>query len=124
MVDMINFSIGQSAKIDTTITPDLTINRVGKKGAEVLSTPSLLMLMEQCSIKASDPYLPKNHTTVGYAVDKLRHLAPSSVGASVQVVATLEEIDRNRLTFLIEAFEGTTSIGIATHKRAVIPKDS
>lgn len=119
---MDRFEVGQSAEVETEVTLPLTINRMGKEGADVLSTPSLLMLMEQCSIEASDRYVPEAHTTVGYAVDGMRHLAPTSVGETVRVTATLTEVDRNRLTFSVEAFEGDKSIGITTHKRAVVPK--
>ena len=120
---MDRFKVGQSAEVETEVTLPLTINRMDREGAEVLSTPSLLMLMEECSIEASEPYLPDGHTTVGYAVDGMRHLAPTSVGETVRVTATLTDVDRNRLTFSIGAFEGDKSIGVATHKRAVISKD-
>ncbi len=113
---------GQSAEIEVEVTPDLTINRTGKEGGEVLSTPSLLMLMEQCCIEASDAHLPDTHTTVGYAVDGMRHLAPTPIGRKVKVKTVLIEVDRNRLTYTLEAFEGDKSIGVATHKRAVISK--
>lgn len=118
---MDKFEIGQSAETQTEVTEPLTINRMGRPGAEVLSTPSLLKLMEQCCIEASDPYLPDGSTTVGYAVDGMRHVAPTAIGGVVTVKAVLTEVDRNRLTYEIEAHEGDTQIGVATHKRAVIP---
>ena len=120
---MDRFAPGQSAELLTEVTRELAINRMGREGADVLSTPSLLGLMEQCSIKASDPYLPDGHTTVGYAVDGMRHMAPTSIGARVRVRSVLTEVDRNRLTFSIEAFEGEKKIGVAVHKRAVISKE-
>ena len=118
---MDRFETGQSAETQTEVTEPLTINRMGRPGAEVLSTPSLLKLMEECCIEASDPYLPEGSTTVGYAVDGLRHVAPTAIGGVVTVKAVLTEVDRNRLTYRIEAHEGDTQIGVATHKRAVIP---
>ena len=113
---------GQGAEIEVEVTEDLTTNRTGRPGAEVLSTPSLLMLMEQCSIKASDPYLPEGYTTVGYAVDGLRHLAPTAIGGRVRVRSVLTEVENNRLTYSIEAFEGDKKIGVTVHKRAIISK--
>jgi predicted thioesterase len=114
---------GQSAEMEAEVTREMTVNRMGREGADVLSTPALLMLMEEVSIKASEPYLPEGHTTVGYAVDGLRHLAPTPVGGTVRVRCELTQVDRNRLTYTIEAFEGDTRIGVATHKRAVISTD-
>jgi predicted thioesterase len=121
---MERFQPGQSADLEAEVTKELTINRMGREGADVLSTPALLDLMERACIKASDPYLPSGYTTVGYAVDGLRHLAPTAIGRKVRVKSVLTEVDRNRLSYSIEAFEGDKKIGVATHKRAAIPKDS
>ncbi len=120
---MERFKAGQSAEMEVEVTKDLTTNRMGREGADVLSTPALLGLMENVSIKATEPYLPPGHTTVGYAVDGLRHLAPTPIGEKVLVKTELTEVDRNRLTFQIEAFEGDKKVALATHKRAVVPTD-
>ena len=44
------------------------------------------------------------------------------IGAVVKIKSELLEIDGNKLTYALEAFEGGNKIGFATHKRAVIPK--
>ena len=112
--------VGEITEMVVEITEDLSTNRTGKDGDWVLSTPSLLKLMEQCCIQATDHLLPEGHTTVGYAVDKMRHIAPTSMGSSVKIKSILEEVDRNRLTYTLEAFEGDKQIGSAIHKRAII----
>ncbi len=117
---MEKFQAGQSFELEAEVTRDMTTNRMGRDGADVLSTPSLLGLMEQASIRATEPGLPEGHTTVGYAVDGMRHMAPTPLGGKVRVKSELTEVDRNRLTFSIEAFEGDKKIGVAVHKRAVI----
>ena len=122
-MDMSMHKQGQSAEQVITITKDMTTNRTGKEGADVLSTPALLGLMENTSIKVSDHMLPDNCTSVGFAVDRLRHIAPSSVGSQVRLRAEITDIDRNRLTYSIEAFEEDTKIGVAPHRRAIIPID-
>ena len=115
---------GQTATTETVVTVNLTINRMGKADTSVLSTPSLLSLMELCCIEASDKYLCDNYTTVGYAVDQMRHTAPTPIGAKVTVKAELTKIEKNKLTYSIKAFEGEKEIGVAIHKRAVISKDT
>lgn len=115
-----NIRAGQTSEREATVTKELSINRMGREGADVLSTPGLLELMEWACIEATDEDLPEGYTTVGYAVDGLRHVAPTSVGSSVTVKVELTEVDRNRLTYSIQAFEGDKSIGVATHKRAVV----
>ena len=119
-MSMEKFHLGQQADLEMEVSKEYTINRMGRDGADVLSTPSLLGLMEKASIMASEPYLPVGHTTVGYAVDGLRHLAPTPIGETVLVRSVLTEVDRNRLTYSIEAFEGEKRVGMAVHKRAVI----
>ncbi len=123
-MDLQRLEPGQTGETETTVTKSMTVNRMGREGADVLSTPALLMLMEEVSIRASEPFLPEGSTTVGYAVDGMRHVAPTAVGATVRVRCELTAVDRNRLTYEVEAFEGETRIGFATHKRAVISTDS
>ena len=113
---------GLAADLDVEVTADMTINRTGQDGADVLSTPSLLGLMERCSIDAADPHLGDDRVTVGYAVDGLRHFAPTALGARVQIRSELVEVDGSRLSFTIEAHEGDKKIGVASHKRAIIPR--
>ena len=116
------FEIGELYTTTYTVTDDMTINRSGKQNADVLSTPSLLNLMELCTIDASDRHLENQYTTVGYAVDKMRHLAPTLPGRTVKISATLTNVDGNKLTYSIEAIEGDKKIGFAIHKRAIIEK--
>ena len=119
---MDKLQMGQTFDQEIEITKEHTVNRMGKEGADVLSTPALLGLMENTCILQSEPYLAEAHTTVGYAVDRLRHFAPTSLGEKVQVKVTLTEVDRNRLTYDIEVYEGPDKrIAVANHKRAVIP---
>ncbi len=119
-MSMEKFRAGQTFALDFEVTKEHSTNRMGRPGAEVLSTPALLGLMENTCIKQSEPFLPAGHTTVGYAVDGLRHLAPTAIGGKVKVKVKLTEIDRNRLTYDIEAYEGDKRVAVATHKRAVI----
>ena len=123
-MDLQRLEPGQTAETETTVTKSMTVNRMGREGADVLSTPSLLMLMEEVSIRASEPFLPEGSTTVGHAVDGMRHVAPTALGATVRVRCELTAVDRNRLTYEVEAFEGESRIGFATHKRAVISTNS
>ena len=86
------------------------------------STPSMIGLMERAAIAAIDPYLDENQTTVGFEVH-VRHLAPSDIGATVIAHAELVEINRNRLNFNVEAYDGDRKIGEGTHRRAIIDRN-
>ena len=83
------------------------------------STPSMIGLMERVAIQAILSCLEDCQTFVGYEVN-VRHLAPSGIGEKVTATAELSDVDRNRLTFKVEAYSGETMIGSGTHKRAII----
>ena len=83
------------------------------------STPSMIQLMEQASMESVVAHLLPGETTVGFEVN-VRHLAPADIGDSILASAELTEVDRNRLTFRVEAFHGDRKIGEGTHRRAVI----
>ena len=121
-MDTSKFEIGQSVSEKIEVTKDMSTNRTGSPEDDVLSTPAMLGLMEGVCISHSDPKLGADSATVGYAVDGLRHIARSDVGESVDVTATLIELDseRGRLTYEISVTQGERTIGKAVHKRAVI----
>ena len=83
------------------------------------STPSMILLMEQASMNAVDEYLEEGQTSVGFEVN-VRHVAPADIGATVIAHAELTEVDRNRLTFRVEAYDGDRMLGEGTHRRAII----
>ena len=83
------------------------------------STPAMITLMEQASIEAVHDLLDEGQTSVGYEVN-VRHLAPADIGVTITAYSELTEVDRNRLTFQVEAYDGDRKIGEGTHRRAVI----
>ena len=86
------------------------------------STPSLIQLMEQASINAVHEALEEGQTTVGFEVN-VRHLAPADIGVTITAYSELTEVDRNRLIFRVEAYDGDRKLGEGTHRRAVISID-
>ncbi len=87
------------------------------------STPSMIQLMEQASMASVVDHLLAGETTVGFEVN-VRHLAPADIGDTITASAELTEVDRNRLTFRVEAHHGERKIGEGTHRRAVIQMPS
>jgi predicted thioesterase len=86
---------------------------------EKFSTPSMIELMERASIQAIHGLLDEGQTSVGFEVN-VRHLAPADIGATITAYAELTEVDRNRLTFRVEAYDGERKIGEGSHRRALI----
>lgn len=84
-----------------------------------ISTPSMIRAMEQASQEAVLDYLPMEQSTVGFEVN-IRHVAGADIGATVVAVAELERVDGRWLYFKVEAFDGDRTIGVGTHRRAII----
>lgn len=83
------------------------------------STPSMIQLMEQAASEGVSDHLQTGEVSVGIEVN-IRHLAAADIGATITAHAELVEIDRNRLTFQVTAFDAGRKIGEGTHKRAII----
>ena len=85
----------------------------------VLSTPSMIMLMELVSHSAVADELPPGYTTVGYEVH-VRHVMPAPAGATVTVATSLAEVEGNKLLFEVSCRQGEVLIGEGTHRRAIV----
>jgi fluoroacetyl-CoA thioesterase len=85
----------------------------------VLSTPSMVQLIEQTCLVAVQPHLDDSETTVGTHVC-VSHTGPAAVGETVTVTCRLTGIERRRLTFDVEVAGPAETISTGTHERAVI----
>ena len=108
---------GLKAEIVTTVDDRLVVRHMGGDG--VLSTPSMIALMERASIQAVQDHLPEGHTTVGFEVH-VKHFGATPKGKQVTVRAELLEVDGRKLRFKVEAHDEDKKVGDGTHRRAII----
>ncbi|TWT12557.1 thioesterase family protein [Reyranella sp. CPCC 100927] len=108
---------GLTAEITTTVDDTLVVRHMGGDG--VLSTPSMIGLMERAAIQAVQAHLPEDQTTVGFEVN-VKHFGVTPKGQKVVVRAELLEIDGRKLRFKIEARDENKQVGDGTHRRAII----
>jgi fluoroacetyl-CoA thioesterase len=85
----------------------------------VLSTPSMIQLIEGTCLMTVQPHLDEGQTTVGTHVC-VSHAAGAFVGETITVTCRLAEIDRRRLTFETEVTCGDRTLSTGTHQRAVV----
>jgi len=116
-VSLDNLQPGASAEITTLVDDSLVVRHMGGNG--VLSTPSMIGLMERAGIQAVQSLLPEGHTTVGFEVN-VKHFAATPMGKQVTVRAELLEIDGRKLRFRVEAHDEDRKVGDGTHRRAVV----
>ena len=108
---------GLVGEAEITVTEETATKHTGSSA--VFTTPALVYLMENASINCTQPYLPPDHTTVGYEIH-VKHLAPTPLGMRVRARSELVAIDGRKLEFRIEAYDEQQKIGEATHHRAVV----
>jgi predicted thioesterase len=116
-MDMPQLQPGLNAEITTVVDDNLVVKHVGGDG--VLSTPSMISLMERAGIQAVQAILPEGYTTVGFEVH-VKHFAPTPKGKKVTARAELIEVDGRKLRFKVEAHDEEKKVGDGTHRRAVV----
>lgn len=101
-----------------TTTPAMGVAHLGP-GPGVLSTPSMIGLMEQTCLESVKPHLDENEQTVGTMVH-VWHRAAVPIGEDVRIACKLIEQDRRKLLFEVKVTHGDDVIGDGTHERFVI----
>ncbi len=108
---------GITGELARTVDETLVTRHVG--GAGILGTPFMILLMENASHFAVEPFLPPGTTTVGFEVC-VKHLAPTMLGGKVRVSSRLVEVDGRKLRFEVECHEGDKLCGTGTHRRTIV----
>ena len=105
---------------DFTVTAEMGVKHFGAGVPQVLSTPSMIGLMERSCVELLTPYMDGGEQTVGFHVD-VKHLAPTRIGQGVTVTATLLEVKEKKFRFAVEAVNDKgVKIGEGSHRRALI----
>ncbi|MDW8275455.1 MAG: thioesterase family protein [Candidatus Nitrosocaldus sp.] len=103
-----------------SVNANMVIDFLGDDG-RVLSTPSMIDAMERLCRDMVKPYLHDDEDTVGVRIDA-RHIAPTPLGMSIRVRASLASIDGRRLLFHVEVHDEREKVGEAVHERFIISR--
>src|SRR5271168_695958 len=87
--------------------------------AAVLSTPTMVAMMEQAAINAIKPYLDAGESSVGMSIE-VSHSAATPPGHRARAEAEVTKVEGRRLEFAVRAFDDLEQIGSGSHRRAVI----
>ena len=99
-----------------------TADFLGSGKVEVLSSPSMILMMEQTAMLAAQEYLPEGWITVGTRVD-IQHLRATKKDEEISVTARLKLFEGKHLTFEVEAYHGENKIGEGIHERHIVNKE-
>lgn len=110
------------ARIDSVGVADLA-EALGSGDVAVLGTPRVVALAEAASVAAVAPALEPAQTSVGVSV-RLRHLAPTLLGAWVVASAELVACERRRLQFRVEVRDAGGVVADGEIERVVVDRAS
>ena len=91
----------------------------GSGSLEVFATPAMIALMEKTCLESVNAKIGEGNTTVGISVN-IKHLKASPIGSLIRCDSKLIEVDRKRLVFEVQCFEGESLIGEGIHERFVV----
>jgi predicted thioesterase len=116
-----SLAVGIANEAQVTTTPEMGVSHLGE-GPGVLSTPSMIGIMEQTCLQSLLPHLDENEQSVGTMVH-IWHRAAAQIGEEVTCRCKLIEQDRRKLLFEVEVSARDQKIGDGTHERFVINLD-
>jgi len=113
---------GLAGKSEMIVKEEDLVSRLGNVTANVLSTPRLIQLLEAAAIEAIQDFIPTDHVSLGTEV-KIKHLSATPLGMKVTANALLKRVDKNRLFFLVDAFDEKEKVAEGEHERVLVSKD-
>src|SRR5215469_9802504 len=111
--------LGAKGKFEQVVEPRHLASELDSSLASVMSTPTMVGMMELAAIDAIRPFLDAGEASVGVAMD-IQHTAATPPGHRVRAEAELTKCEGRRLEFQVRAFDETEQIGAGIHRRAVI----
>jgi predicted thioesterase len=116
---MISGLIGQSEMI---VKEEDLVSQLGDVPVDVLSTPRLIQLLETAAIEAIQDFIPTDQVSLGTEV-KIKHLSATPLGMKVTANALLKGVEKNRLLFLVDAYDEKEKVAEGEHERVLVSKE-
>ena len=111
--------IGKSAMI---VRDEDLVSKLGGVAVDVLSTPRLIQLLEEAAIEAIREFTPPDQLSLGTQV-RIKHLSATPLGVKVTAHALLKEVNKNRLLFLVDAFDEKEKVAEGEHERILVSRE-
>ena len=111
--------IGSKGTFAKTIAKADLASELNPALASVMSTPTMIGMMELAAINAIEAYYEAGESSVGMSIE-VNHMAATPPGHRVRAEAELTKAEGRRLEFTVTAFDETDQIGSGTHRRAIV----
>jgi len=113
---------GLTGKSEMIVKEEDLVSQLGDVIVNVLSTPRLIQLLEAAAIDAIQDFIPTDQVSLGTEV-KIKHLSATPLGMKVTADALLKGVEKNRLFFLVNAYDEKEKVAEGEHERVLISKD-
>jgi fluoroacetyl-CoA thioesterase len=111
--------IGSKGTFSKTIAKADLASELDSSLASVMSTPTMIGMMELAAINAIETFYEPGESSVGMSIE-VSHMAATPPGHRVRAEAELTKAEGRRLEFTVTAFDEIDQIGSGTHRRAIV----
>ena len=111
--------VGAKGKFEQVVAKSHLASELDSSLAQVMSTPTMIGMMELAAMDAIKPFLDPGEGSVGISIDA-QHTAATPPKHRVRAEAEVTRSEGRRLEFTVTAFDEAEQIGSGTHRRAVI----
>ena len=115
-------TVGLRSRAETLVNGSNTANSVGSGLVPVFATPCMIALMENAAVRAIQPHLDPDESTVGTHMD-VSHDSATPVGMKVWAEARVTAVEGRKITCEVTACDEAGPIGRGTHERFIIKAD-
>lgn len=117
-----NLEVGLNSARMLVVHFEDTAKAIDETNLKVVSTPTIIALMEQTAVDAVQPSLPEGWTSVGTSIN-VNHIAATPIGMTVTAYAELIGVDGRKLIFSIAARNEKELISEGIHERFIVNKE-
>ncbi|MGO9451007.1 MAG: thioesterase family protein [Candidatus Binataceae bacterium] len=111
--------VGAKGKFEQVVEKRHLASELDSSLAAVMSTPTMVGMMEMAAMDAMSQYLDAGEGSVGISID-VQHVAATPPGHRARAEAEVTKSEGRRLEFTVRAFDEIEEVGSGTHRRAVI----
>ncbi|MGA2518707.1 MAG: thioesterase family protein [bacterium] len=113
---------GLIGKSEMIVKDEDLVSRLGNVPVEVLSTPRLIQLLETAAVEAIRDFIPSDQVSLGTEL-RIKHLSATPLGMKVTANALLRGIEKNRLLFLVDAYDEKEKVAEGEHERVLVSRE-
>ena len=113
---------GMNGVSEMVVAEEDLVSYPGGVSVDVLSTPRLIQLLEEAAVDAMKDLIPDEQVSLGTRVN-VKHLSATPLGMKVTAHALLTSVEKNRLFFMVDAYDEKEKVAEGEHERILVPKD-